>query len=43
VSERKAFLAEYTARIVASYLPQQDGKVLCSFRGCSLWRFAKGG
>ena len=29
--ERKAFLAEYTARIAASYLPQQDGKVLLRF------------
>lgn len=29
--ERKAFLAEYTARIAASYLPQADGKVLLRF------------
>jgi trans-aconitate 2-methyltransferase len=29
--ERKLFLAEYTARIAASYLPQADGKVLLRF------------
>jgi trans-aconitate 2-methyltransferase len=29
--ERKAFLAEYTARIAGTYLPQQDGKVLLRF------------
>jgi trans-aconitate 2-methyltransferase len=29
--ERKAYLAEYTARIVSSYLPQADGKVLLRF------------
>ena len=29
--ERKAYLAEYTARIVSSYLPQPDGKVLLRF------------
>ncbi len=29
--ERKAYLAEYTARISASYLPQADGKVLLRF------------
>jgi len=29
--ERKAYLAEYTARIKASYLPQADGKVLLRF------------
>jgi trans-aconitate 2-methyltransferase len=29
--ERKAFVAEYTARIAAAYLPQQDGKVLLRF------------
>lgn len=28
---RKAYLAEYTARIAASYLPQVDGKVLLRF------------
>jgi trans-aconitate 2-methyltransferase len=29
--ERKQFLAEYTARVAASYLPQFDGKVLLRF------------
>jgi trans-aconitate 2-methyltransferase len=29
--ERKAYLAEYTARTVSSYLPQADGKVLLRF------------
>ncbi len=29
--ERKKYLAEYTARIAASYLPQTDGKVLLRF------------
>jgi trans-aconitate 2-methyltransferase len=29
--ERKTYLAEYTARIVSSYLPQADGKVLLRF------------
>jgi trans-aconitate 2-methyltransferase len=29
--ERKKFIAEYTARIAASYLPQADGKVLLRF------------
>ncbi len=29
--ERKAFVAEYTARIAASYLPQKDGKVLLRY------------
>lgn len=29
--ERKAYIAEYTARIAASYLPQADGKVLLRF------------
>jgi trans-aconitate 2-methyltransferase len=29
--ERKLFVAEYTARIAASYLPQADGKVLLRF------------
>jgi len=29
--ERKHFVAEYTARIAASYPPQQDGKVLLRF------------
>jgi len=31
VPQRKEFLAQYTARIAASYLPQQDGKVLLHF------------
>jgi len=30
-SERKEFLAEYTARVAATYLPQADGKVLFRF------------
>jgi len=30
-SERKQYLAEYTARIAATYLPQADGKVLFRF------------
>ena len=30
-AERKAYIAEYTARIAASYLPQADGKVLLKF------------
>jgi trans-aconitate 2-methyltransferase len=29
--ERKLFLAEYTARVAAAYLPQADGKVLLRF------------
>lgn len=29
--QRKTFLAEYTARVAASYLPQADGKVLLRF------------
>jgi trans-aconitate 2-methyltransferase len=29
--ERKAFVAEYTARIAGTYLPQKDGKVLLRF------------
>ena len=29
--ERKLYLAEYTARVAASYLPQADGKVLLRF------------
>jgi trans-aconitate 2-methyltransferase len=29
--ERRAYLAEYTARIAGTYLPQQDGKVLLRF------------
>ena len=29
--ERKQYLAEYTARVAASYLPQADGKVLLRF------------
>ena len=29
--ERKKYLAEYTARIAASYLPQADGKLLLRF------------
>jgi trans-aconitate 2-methyltransferase len=29
--ERKQYLAEYTARLAASYLPQADGKVLLRF------------
>lgn len=29
--QRKEFLAQYTARVAASYLPQQDGKVLLHF------------
>jgi trans-aconitate methyltransferase len=31
--ERRQYLAEYTARIAASYLPQVDGKVLLLFVG----------
>jgi trans-aconitate 2-methyltransferase len=30
-SERKEYLAEYTARVAATYLPQADGKVLFRF------------
>jgi len=30
-AERKEFLAEYTARIAATYLPQADGKILFRF------------
>jgi trans-aconitate 2-methyltransferase len=30
-AERKQYLAEYTARVAASYLPQADGKVLLRF------------
>jgi trans-aconitate 2-methyltransferase len=30
-AERKEFLAEYTARVAATYLPQADGKVLFRF------------
>jgi trans-aconitate 2-methyltransferase len=30
-AERKAYVAEYTARVAASYLPQADGKVLLRF------------
>jgi trans-aconitate 2-methyltransferase len=30
-AERKAFIADYTARIAASHLPQADGKVLLRF------------
>ena len=29
--ERKAFLADYTARVAGTYLPQSDGKVLLRF------------
>jgi trans-aconitate 2-methyltransferase len=29
--ERKLYLAEYTARVAAAYLPQADGKVLLRF------------
>ena len=31
VPQRKEFLTQYTARVAASYLPQQDGKVLLHF------------
>jgi trans-aconitate 2-methyltransferase len=31
LAERKAFIAEYTARIAGTYLPQHDGKVLLRF------------
>ena len=35
--ERKQYLAEYTARIAASYLPQADARCCCDFRDFLSW------